>query len=93
MVDNFALHMSIVSASILNIRGVNLYGMKNHNHDLVQQLSEDLDSLWRYKTYLRNAKGCSRCVAMWKKFVKVDEEKVQMLRDEVFRHVKERRFD
>lgn len=67
--------------------------MKNHNHDLVQQLSEDLDSLWRYKTYLRNAKGCAACTAMWKNFVKMDEEKARMLRDEISRHVRERRFD
>lgn len=67
--------------------------MKNWNHDLVHQLSEDLDSLWRYKQYLKASRGCRHCTVMWKKFVKIDEEKVKMLRDEVARHVKEKRFD
>lgn len=67
--------------------------MKNWNHDLVHQLSEDLDSLWRYEDYLKNSKGCGRCTAMWKKCRKFDEEKVEMLRKEIEQHVKEKRFD
>mgnify|MGYP001583024800 FL=1 len=67
--------------------------MKNWNHDLVHQLSEDLDSLWRYREYLKNSRGCGHCTSMWKKFEKMDQEKVKMLREEIGRHVKERRFD
>lgn len=67
--------------------------MKNHNHDLAHQLSEDLDSLWRYEGYLKNAQGCGACVGMWEKFRSMDEEKVQLLRDEIVRHVNEGRFD
>lgn len=67
--------------------------MKNHNHDLVQQLSEDLDSLWRYRNYLKNAKGCGRCTVIWKRCMALDEEKVRLLRGEIEAHVRERRFD
>lgn len=67
--------------------------MKNHNHDLIQQLSEDLDSLWRYETYMRAAKRCKHCMEMWKKSKMLDEQKVQMLRKEIMRHVQEKRFD
>jgi len=66
--------------------------MKNPNHDIVHQLSEDLDSLWRYKKYLKDARGCKNCVAMWKKFIKADEEKVKMMREEIGRHVKDKKF-
>lgn len=67
--------------------------MKNHNHDLIQQLSEDLDSLWRYKEYIKNAKGCDHCIKMWKRLQVLDEEKAEMLRKEIIRHVQEKRFD
>jgi len=67
--------------------------MKNWNHDLVHQLSEDLDSLWRYDAYLKSAEGCDRCTAMWKKFKEIDEEKARMLQDEILQHIKENKFD
>ena len=67
--------------------------MKNWNHDLVQQLSEDLDSLWRYEEYLKNSQGCEHCTTMWKKFQAMDADKAEMLRKEIIRHVEEKRFD
>lgn len=67
--------------------------MKDWNHDLVHQLSEDLDSLWRYEAYIKNAEGCGHCSAMWQKCKELDEQKIAMLRDEIARHVKEERFD
>lgn len=67
--------------------------MKNHNHDLIHQLSEDLDSLWRYKEYKRNAKGCRHCLHMWQRLEELDQAKVTLLREEIERHVKEKRFE
>lgn len=67
--------------------------MKDWNHDLVHQLSEDLDSLWRYGQYLKKSKGCGHCTAMWKKFRKLDSGKVEMLKEEIGRHLREKRFD
>lgn len=62
--------------------------MKDFNHDLIQQLSEDLDSLWRYKDYIKNAKGCGHCALLWKKMEKLDAERVKLLQTELARHVK-----
>ena len=59
----------------------------------MQQLSEDLDSLWRYEEYLKNSQGCDHCMNMWKKFREMDEGKTDMLRKEIIRHVEEKRFD
>jgi len=67
--------------------------MKDWNHDLVHQLSEDLDSLWRYDAYLKNAQGCAHCTALWKRCRKVDQEKAELLRKEIIRHMQEKRFD
>jgi len=39
--------------------------LKNHNHDLVKQLSETSSSLWRMKEYKDNSKGCEHCMNLW----------------------------
>ncbi len=67
--------------------------LKDHNHDLVQQLSEISDSLWRLEQYKRASKECDTCTGMWEKFEKDYDDHVKMLTDEIKRHVKEERFD
>lgn len=67
--------------------------MKNHNHDLVQQLSENADSIWRYDEYIKNAEGCGFCDSLWAKLKEMDMEAEKMLLEEIKRHVGENRFD
>lgn len=67
--------------------------LKNHNHDLIKQLSEISSSLWRMDEYMKNAKGCGRCTKMWSK-IKDHLEKVSgMLVEEINSHSKEGRFE
>lgn len=67
--------------------------LKNHNHDLVQQLSEISDSLWRVDKYLENSAHCPQCQNLWET-LKTDYEKhVSLLRDELARHVQEGEFE
>lgn len=67
--------------------------LKDWNHDLIQQLSETSDSVWRMKEYMRNSKACSHCSAMWEKLEKDYEGHVKMIAEEISRHVKEDRFN
>lgn len=67
--------------------------LKDHNHDLVKQLSEDSSSLYRYDEYAKNAEGCEHCQALWRKLKEMDEERVKMLTEEINRHAKENRFE
>jgi hypothetical protein len=67
--------------------------LKDHNHDLVQQLSEISDSLWRLGLYKQNAKGCDSCEEMWEKMKDDYEAHVEMLKKEIAKHVEEGRFD
>jgi len=67
--------------------------LKDHNHDLVQQLSEISDSLWRIGAYMKTAEGCSYCFAMWDELRQDYEKHTAMLTDEIKRHVKEERFN
>lgn len=68
--------------------------LKNHNHDLVHSLSEKNDAVWRYeKEYLKNAEGCDFCQNLWQKLTEDDNKHIEMLREEIKRHIKEERFD
>jgi len=67
--------------------------LKNNNHDLVQQLSEISDSLWRMDEYMKNAKECKSCIKMWET-VRDNLNKVSdMLVAEIGKHHQEKRFD
>jgi len=67
--------------------------MKDHNHDLVHQLSENADSIWRYDEYIKNAQGCQYCTSLWAKLKAMDTEGENMLLEEIKRHISENRFD
>lgn len=67
--------------------------LKDHNHDLIHQLSETSDSLWRIEDYIAASQGCDYCANIWKT-IKADHEKhVKLLTDEIVRHAKEDRFE
>ena len=66
--------------------------MKDHIHNLVQQLSEKQDSVWRYENhYVKDAEqaGCDTCVAMYKKHLERDREDVEELTTELKKHLNE----
>ena len=67
--------------------------LKNHNHDLVHQLSETSDSIWRMKEYLENANGCDSCQALWNEIMNDCERHADLLKKEIARHVGENRFE
>ena len=67
--------------------------LKDANHDLVQQLSEISDSLWRMGQYKKASENCDHCTAMWARLESDYENHSKMLTEEIARHVKENRFD
>ena len=67
--------------------------LKDFNHDLVKQLSEDSSSLYRYDAYLKNAAGCAECQALWRKMKETDEERVRLLTEEIKRHIGANTFE
>ena len=67
--------------------------MRNINHDLVHQLSEALDSIWRFELYQKEAKACDRCQELWKRLIEKYQEIEKMLLEEISRHVKEGTFN
>ena len=67
--------------------------LKDWNHDLVQQLSEISDSLWRMDQYKKASKDCKHCSVLWDKLEAEYENHSKMLTEEIKRHVNENRFD
>jgi len=70
--------------------------MKNYNYNLVKMLHGKLDDLWRIeKFYIRDAqKSKSKsCEKMYKEMKKDIEKHIEMLQNEIARHVGHKKFD
>lgn len=68
--------------------------MRNHNHDLIQVLSEKLDGAVRYQVYHEDAEGmCESCQKIWDEIKQDDLRHIEMLRSEIIRHVQQGSFD
>lgn len=62
----------------------------NHHHNLVQQLSELMDSVWRYDRYYKeDSKDCPQCVALWESLHKRHEEDINNLKKHIADHVRQ----
>ncbi len=48
-------------------------GCKNHDHDLIHELSKRLDGVWRYDQYIANAEGQENLLKFWQS-VKAQEQ-------------------
>lgn len=59
--------------------------MNNHLYNLYSQLVQDRRSIYRIqKFYLRDARGCKKCQAFWKKVLKAKEAETE----EIFQLIK-----
>lgn len=69
--------------------------MKNHNYNLVTELSEQLRGLWRFEQYIKDAQdsGCQECARIWQELKDDKTNLVERLRKEVENHVRAGSFD
>ncbi|OHA13975.1 MAG: hypothetical protein A2909_01665 [Candidatus Tagabacteria bacterium RIFCSPLOWO2_01_FULL_39_11] len=68
--------------------------LKDHNHDLIHSLSEKNDAVWRYEgEYTKNAEGCEFCQNLWRQLAEDDNRHIEMIKEEIKRHISEERFD
>ena len=69
--------------------------MKNHNYNLVTELSEQLRGLWRFEQYVKDAQdsGCQECARIWQELKSEKQSLVERLRKEVENHVRAGSFD
>ncbi len=55
-------------------------GCKDHDHDLIHELSRRLDALWRYDQYISNAEGHAFLQEFWTDLQAQDRENVKRLK-------------
>ncbi|MCD6471334.1 hypothetical protein J7K86_02290 [bacterium] len=69
--------------------------MKNCQHNLIHQLSETMDSLWRMDQYVKDAEmeNCQGGADFWRNFKKTLEEQVKLLKEQLEKVVKEEGLD
>lgn len=70
--------------------------MKDANYNLVKLLLRKLDDIWRLeKFYVKDAKShaCKDCQAILKKVIAADKANADLLRAEVGKHIKGKKFD
>ncbi|MEX0587321.1 MAG: hypothetical protein WD940_01695 [Patescibacteria group bacterium] len=61
----------------------------NLHHNLIQQLSELMDSVWRYEHFYKtDADACPKCKEIWEALHQRHEEDIKSLKDHLADHVK-----
>lgn len=63
-------------------------GVKDHDHDMVHDLSRRLDALWRYDQYIANAEGFELVQAFWRKVKEQEKENVAELKKLLSEHIR-----
>lgn len=67
--------------------------VENYNYDLMQELTELLQGVWRIDTYLKDAGGkCDDCGKIWQDVRKQKEYLIEKLRQEIVNHAKNGQF-
>jgi len=67
-------------------------GCKDHDHDLIHELSRRLDALWRYDQYIANAEGHDNAQKFWKDVKSQEEENIKRLKQLVGEEVRNECF-
>ena len=67
-------------------------GIANHDHDLIHELSERLDALWRYDQYVENAQGHDDLQKFWNELKNQDQANVKRMKELVAEEVEKECF-
>jgi hypothetical protein len=61
-------------------------GVKNHDHDMIHELSKRLDALWRYDQYIANAAKDEELEELWRDLKRQEQENIERLKKLVAEH-------
>ncbi len=69
-------------------------GIRNHDHDLIHELSVRLDAIWRYDQYIANAETekAEEARALWEDIKQQDLQTVERLKGIIRDHVRNNDF-
>jgi len=63
--------------------------LKNINYNIMETITILSKSLYRYDTYIKDARECESCRELWAAFRKEREKELQMLLKELKNHMDE----
>jgi protoheme ferro-lyase len=66
--------------------------IRNHDHDIVHELSKRLDGVWRYDQYIANAEGAPHVQAFWREIKEQEVKNVERLKELIREHVRKGDF-
>lgn len=67
-------------------------GCKDHDHDLVHELSRRLDGIWRYDQYIANADTQTDLQAFWREVKAQEQANIDELKKLIAEHVQKNCF-
>ena len=62
-------------------------GARDHDHDMIHDLSRRLDMLWRYDQYIANAEGHAALQSFWKRVRIQERENILELKGLITEHI------
>ena len=62
--------------------------IKNHDHDLIHELSKRLDGVWRYDQHIANAEDAPHVKAFWTELKQQEIKNVERLKELIREHVR-----
>jgi len=63
-------------------------GCADHDHDLVHELSNRLDALWRYDQFIANADGKAKLQETWRRLKRQEQQNIDELKQLVAEEIK-----
>ena len=67
-------------------------GARDHDHDMIHELSKRLDALWRYDQYIANAEGVDALQGFWHSLKTQEQENVRRLKELIAEHCRNNCF-
>ncbi len=69
-------------------------GIRNHDHDLIHELSVRLDAVWRYDQYIANAakENAPHVGDLWEDIKRQDLQTIERLKELIREHVRKNDF-
>ena len=62
------------------------HGAADHDHDMIHELSNRLDAVWRYDQYIVNAEGKPELQKFWQTLKDQGQENIQRLKGIISEH-------
>jgi len=67
-------------------------GCRDHDHDLVHDLSRRLDAVWRYDQYIANAEDRSQLQNLWRDLKRQEIDNIKQIKRIIAQEVRQNCF-